>query len=380
MPPINPLFEMNHSIQRKCGVVKLAVMAGAFCLSTVAGRAEERSASVNVMRIPGATNVMKAATGADGTIHVLFDAEDGPQYVRSRDGGATFSAPVAVLDAASRKPGLKFTTSDLAVGPDGRVHVVTTNNAWKLKLPQDEWGFYYSTLAPGAQAFSPMRNLNHKPSEGFSLAAGRGGSVTALFLAGKVFAMDSRDAGRTFTASAEIDASLDPCNCCTTSAAYGPDGRLAIFYREKSNDERDMYVALWDQGGKDKPVRMRVSGTPWKLSGCPMTYYTIQPTSTGYVAAWPTRGQVYFARLDQNGAVVAPGEIKTAGTSGMRTNLLAVSGKDGATLVAWKNDEKLGWQLYDPQGHPQGERGSVSSVGNGAAGAALLDGRFVLFP
>ena len=367
---------MNTSVLRQC----LATFTVVICFVPALAWAGGSPPSVSIVRIPGANNVIKARTGPDGTIHVIYDADDGPQYVQTHDGGGTFSPPIAVLDAASRKPGLQFATSDLAVGPDGRVHVVTTNNAWKLKLPQEEWGFYYSTLAPGAPTFAPMRNLNHKPSEGFSLAAGPDGGVTALFLAGKIFAMNSRDAGKTFTASAEIDASLDPCNCCTTSAAYGRDGKLAVFYREKTNDERDMFVALWDQRGGSQPLRTRVSTTLWKLSGCPMTYYTIEPTTSGYVAAWPTRGQVYFARLDQNGAVLPPGEIRTPGSSGMRTHLLALAGTDGCTLVAWKNDQKLGWQVYDAQGRPQGASGSVASVGSGAAGAELSDGRFVLFP
>ena len=111
-----------------------------------------------------------------------------------------------------------------------------------------------------------------------------------------------------------------------------------------------------------------------------MTYFALASTESGYVTAWPTKGQVYFARLDQGGAVLPPGEIKTPGTTGMRTGVLALSALDGVTLVAWKNKEVLGWQLYDAQGKPQGEPGSATSAGNGAAGVVLRDGRFLVFP
>ena len=114
-----------------------------------------------------------------------------------------------------------------------------------------------------------------------------------------------------------------------------------------------MFVVLSDQRGKSKPLRTRVSGTPWKLNGCPMTYFTITRTYTGYVAAWPTKGQVYFVRLDKDGAVLPPGEIRTPGESGMRNGLVALSASDGATLVAWKNKDRLGWQLYDAKSQPQ---------------------------
>lgn len=355
-------------------------MAASLLLAgAVAAHAEEAANRVSAIRVPGVSNALKAQCGPDGTVHLLFDAEDGPQYVSSMDGGVTFGRPMAVVDAAARKPGLEFSGEDLAVDQDGRVHVALSNNAWKLKLPQEEWGFYYARLMPGAKAFSPVRNINRKPSEGFSLAAGEDGAVAASFLSGKLFAMVSRDGGETFAASAELNPAWNPCDCCTTSAAYGPDGRLALLYREETDNERDIYVALRGQGRDAKPSRQRVSSTTWKIAGCPMTYFTITPTLTGYVIAWPTKGQVYFARLDKDGAVLPPGEIMTSGTTGMRKGLLALSATDGITLVAWKDKDVLGWQLYDAKGQPQGSPGSAASPGNGAAGVVLPNGRFVLF-
>lgn len=342
--------------------------------------AEETTDRISSIQVPGVSKVFKAQSGVDGTIHLLFDAADGPQYVKSRDGGLTFSSPVAVVDKAAQKPGLKFSAWDFTVAKDGRVHVAMGNNAWKLKLPKDEWSLHYATLPAGAKAFSPVRNLNRQPSEGFSLATGERGAVTACFLSGKLFAMVSRDGGETFTTSAELSPAWNPCDCCTTAAAYGRDGKLALLYREETANERDIYVVLWNQSRDTAPSRTRISRTSWKINGCPMTYFTITPTATGYVAAWPTKGQVYFARLDEDGAVLPPGEIRTPGTSGMRMGLLAVSADDGVSLVAWKNKEVLSWQLYDAKGQPQGNPGSATSPGNGAAGVVLPNGKFVLFP
>ena len=333
---------------------------------------------VSTIRVPGASKIVKAETDASGAIHLVFD--DGPRYVKSEDGGRTFGRPISIIDAAAQKPGLKFSAWDMAVSRDGRVHVAMGNNAWKLKLPQEEWALYYATLAPGAKAFSPVRNLNRKPSEGFSLAAGDRGAVTASFLSGKLFATTSRDNGETFTASKEINPTWNPCDCCTTSTAYGADGKLALLYREETNNDRDIYLILWDQSSDATTMRKRISKTPWKTPSCPMTYFTIAPTATGYVAVWPTKSPISFARLDKEGAVLAPGEIRTPGTSGMRTGVLGLGASDGATLVAWKNKDALGWQLYDAKAQVQGESGSVSSIGNGAAGVVLADGKFLLFP
>jgi hypothetical protein len=309
----------------------------------------------------------------------VFDTKNGPRYAASPDEGKTFSAPIAIVDATKQPAGLVFSTWDVAVSGDGRVHVAMGTNAWKLKLPQDEWALQYAVLAPGASSFSPVRNLNHTASEGFALAA-NGRDVTATFLKGKLFAMTSRDHGETFTTAAQPDETWNPCDCCTTALTYGADGRLALLYREETNNERDIYLALCDPRGGARPVRTRVSTTGWKIAACPMTYFTITATATGYVAAWPTKGDIYFARLDRNGALLPPGEIKTPGHNGMRTGVVALPAADGATLIAWKEKDTLGWQLYDARGAAQGGPGSAKSAGNGAAGVVARDGTFLLFP
>lgn len=321
---------------------------------------------------------MAAKTDAQGTIHLVYDTADGPHYVSSQDNGQTLSMPIPLVDRASKKPGLEFITWDMAVTAEGTVHVALGNNAWKLKLPQDEWGFFYTRLLPGETAFAPLNNINHKPSEGFSLAVGEKGLVTAVWMADKLYANVSHDGGSTFDSTVEIDPKLNPCNCCTTSSVYGKDGRLAILYREETNNERDMYLALWDQE-KNKVTKTRVSTTPWKIDACPMTYYSVNRSGDGYVAAWPTKGQIYLSRLDAKGTPKTPKEIKTPGQSGMRTGLLTIAAPEGRTLVTWKKDNRLGWQLYDGNGRPAGPAGSAGSEGNGVAGVLAKNGDLVLF-
>jgi len=319
-----------------------------------------------------------AKTDKKGTIHLLYDSEDGPKYARSSDGGLTFDRPILVIRKAARMEGLEFFAWDMALGKGGRVHVAMGTNAWKLKLPQHEWGFFYANLDAGAAAFSPVRNINHKPSEGFSLAADDKGTVTACWLSDKLYANVSHDNGETFEPFVEMNTRFNPCNCCATSAAYGEDGKLAVLYREETKNERDMYLVVWDQV-RDHMARKRVSRTPWKTDACPMSYYTVTRRQGGFVAVWPTKGQVYFARLDGKGDPSPPAEIETPGRSSMRSGMLALSAPDGSTLVAWKNDGQTGWQLYNVEGQPLGSPGFAKSSGNGVAGVVVKDGRFILF-
>jgi hypothetical protein len=178
----------------------------------------------------------------------------------------------------------------MAVGKGSRIHVAMSTNAWKLKLPQEEWGFFYASLEPGAQAFAPVRNLNRKPSEGFSLAADDKGNVTACWLSDKLYANVSHDNGQTFAQNIEIDRMYNPCNCCTTSACIRQGWQVSRAVSGGRTASRTCLV-LWDQD-RSRASRTRVSGTLWKIDACPMV--TAQLSTEGFVAV-AFQGEIYFA-------------------------------------------------------------------------------------
>ena len=151
-----------------------------------------------------------------------------------------------------------------------------------------------------------------------------------------------------------------------------------MLYQEETNNQRDMYLVLLGQNGRQS--RTRISTTQWNINACPMSNFSISPTMYGYVAAWPTKGAIYFAHVDKDGRMLAPGEIKTPGLAGMRTGLVALTAPDGTILIAWTHQDQFGWQLYDKEGRPQGPPGSVKSSGRGAAGVVSAKGQFLLFP
>jgi hypothetical protein len=354
----------------------------AFLLAgSLAGSEIGTPARVSVIQTPNGGSPEEAAISPDGIFHLIYhsDSDGIPYYVKSADHGATFSSRVPMVEQTSRQPGLVFYSEAMAVGKGGAIYVAMSTNNWKMKLAGVPDGLLFATLQPGARAFTPVRSLNGQPSEGFSLAAdGHGnGNVVATWLANKLYVNFSRDGGATFTANAELNKSYDPCDCCTTRAVYGADGSLAVLYREKSNDERDMYVVIVKKDGRQ--LRTRISSTLWKVNACPMSYYSLSATEDGYVAAWPTKGEIYFSRLDRDGKVVAPGEIRVPGRTGMRTGLIALGAPDREALVAWKDKGQLNWQLYSHDGRPEGGPGSAPSSGKGTAGLVDSGGRFVLF-
>lgn len=376
VPLHRPSFRANRT--RSVDALLPAVLFVALFTASVAAAADDAAAKVTVVPVPIDAQAFAARTDASGVIHLVVDSEVGPQYLASKDNGATFGEPLAIVRDAPPQPDLKFSPWDVAVSPDGHVHVALGTNAWKLKLPKEEWGCFYARFAPGDAVFSAVRNINRKPSEGFSLAADGRGNVTACWLSGKLYANVSRDNGKTFADFIEIDPSFDPCDCCTTSAAYAADERLAVLYREETGNDRDMYLVLWDQK-RNAVSRTRVSTTSWKIDGCPMTYYSVVPRRDGFLAVWPTKGDIYFARLDKGGGLLSPPEVKTPGRVGTRTGVVALTGDDGETLVAWKDGGRLHWQLYDASCRAVGKPQSAASRGDGVAAVRTKQGGFVLF-
>jgi hypothetical protein len=109
-----------------------------------------------------------------------------------------------------------------------------------------------------------------------------------------------------------------------------------------------------------------------------MTYYAVSQNGSGFTAVWPTRGQIYYARLDAKGHLLPPGEIKTPGRAGIRTGMVALDAPNGSTLVAWRQDDCVKWQLYDAKGQPSGSVGSAQSAGTGVAGVVGRSGQLIL--
>ena len=332
---------------------------------------------VAIGHVPEGSSMVDAKMGADGVIHLLFQKDGAPFYATSTDGGATARSAIPVIKAKINPPGLEFLGWDMAVSEKGKVFVVMGNNGWKFKLPADQQGMFLATLEPGAKEFAPMTHLVELPSEGFSIVAGKGPSVTAAYLRGKLYWKHSTDDGKTFSPDSEINKDYLPCSCCTTSLVVGRDGTLAVLYREATDNRRDIYAVLSKDG---KESRVRISQTLWEINACPMTYFRIMPAGDGFVAAWPTRGEVYFARFSSTGKLWEPGEIKVGGKTAMRSSVFALAGANDTTLVAWKSDDKLHWRIFDATGKPIGQEAESPGPGSQAGGVVDKQGGYVLFP
>ena len=307
----------------------------------LAVQAADAAERVRVMQTPGNGQVPDAEVDGKGTVHVAYVAGQDAYYVKSADKGKTFSEPLRInSEPGTVHPPNMFRGPDIALGKGGRVHVVWYVNAYQRKLPKDQWGVFYSHLDPGQNAFAKSRNLNHKPSDNYSLAADESGDVSVVWMAGKIFVNSSADNGETFAAAESVPVA-DPCECCASRAFLGKDGSLSIAYREKANNMRDMHLLSRAANGKSF-TKQKISTTPWQINACPMSGTFLGGAKNGLVAAWETKGQIFYARIDSTGTLSTPKEIKAAGKGKWP---LALAAPDGTVLVSWKDGSNLTWQL-----------------------------------
>jgi hypothetical protein len=347
-----------------------------FALLLAAALCATGAPEVRLVRVPGGGAVPDAEVDAQGGIHLAFVTGENLFHTRSTDGGKTFAPPRRVNATPDRvHPAGLFRGPDVALGKAGRPLIIWYPNAYQRKAPKTEWGVQFARLKDGGGDFETSRNLNARPSDNFSIAADGNGRVTVFWMAAGLFMQESTDDGATFGEPHRI-ALADTCECCASRARFLPDGTLACAYRDKKDNERDMFVLVQPRDAR-LWSRAKLSGARWNVNACPMTGTFLDAAPGGLLAAWETKTQVYFARCDANGVMRSTSEI-TAGQRGGRWPV-ALSGPGGVTLVTWKRGNAVEWQLFDADDKPQGEvKSSPGTNPHRHAAALAKDGAFVI--
>jgi len=190
------------------------------------------------------------------TVTVTFVADE-LRAVHSRDGGRTWSAPVAINDAPqSAREGLH----DLAVAPDGRRFVT-----W-LDLRQGKM---------------------------------------------ELWSAESADAGATWSPNERVYASPDKsiCECCHPSALFDAEGNLAVMWRNSIAGHRDMWLTTRAKGATKFTPAVRLGQGTWTLNACPMDGGRIIALGGGkFAAVWQRAGEVFYSPAE--GAEVSLGKGK----------------------------------------------------------------------
>lgn len=329
---------------------------------------------VKVVELPD-VSVPDAEMDSRGTVHMAYLSANNIYYINSTDGGVSFSVPVRVNQETGYASGGQFRGPDLAVGKEQRVHIGWYNNAFALKRSKQDRGLMYSRMNEARTGFEPERNLNHYPTDAYSLAANSSGEVAVTWVADGLFTSLSSDGGTTF--SAPLTQAPEPCECCGTRSMYTAAGDLLILYRDRRNNDRDMYLGSLG-GDNDGTFPLKLNTGTWHIEACPMSGNFLSAQGDYSLAAWESADGIYFSRLNPDGGIAPPGEIKVTADG----RYPVVLGNETELLVAWKQDARLSWQLFDLHGNRRGETLSVqtSLPGRRPAGVVLDNGNFLLFP
>ena len=384
-------------------------------LSPGALEAARPAGDVVVLRTPDGGTAPQVAVGADGGVHLVYfkpargDRGDRGDlfYVRSSDGGVTFSRPLRV----NSQPGSAMAVrhARVAVGRGGRVHVAWNgapgaqpraplNPAQPADSPHNGTPLLYARMSDDGTAFLPQRTVMRKTyalAGGGTIAADADGNVYVVWHAmadglpqneqgRRVFLARSADDGKTF--APEAMASRDPtgaCGCCAVAAYAADGGRFYVLFRGAETAlQRDMYLLASADAGSTFRVS-KVDG--WRTSTCPMSTAAFAPSPAGVLAGWEAEGRVSFGAVGRDGGVAgepqaAPGDGKVQKHPVISTNDRAETLRAWTEGMAWKRGGAAAWQLYDAAGNPAGEPGRADGVPADGAAAVFprRDGSFVV--
>lgn len=252
--------------------------------------------------------------------------------------------------------------AQLAIGKDGRAHVAWVGSSKaEPKTPGGQTPMIYSRLNDEGTAFEPQRNVVQEAGgvEGGSISAegqdikifwhaaepGKKGEVNR-----RVWMIESHDGGKTFPEKEKAISPADTgvCGCCGMRAIARTSDTPVLLYRSATEGvHRDTYfLHLNSQTNTFDALKLDT----WKTEMCPMSMFSVQQAPRGWLAAWETRGQVYYGRIDRPGKLVRRSEALGAGN---KRKYPVVCSNGRSMLLAWTEGMEwnkggaVAWQLYD---------------------------------
>lgn len=277
-----------------------------------------------------------------GAVYLTFGAGNIISVARSTDAGATFTTPVTLPAAGvlslGRRRGPRVAATAQAV-------VVAAVAGAKGGGADGDLLLYRST-DQGRTWAGPIV-INDVPGaarEGMhGLAASDSGLVIVAWLdlrqkGTRIYTARSTDHGKTWSADtlAYAAPSGSVCECCHPSVAIGPDGRVAIMFRNQLNGQRDLYVVESRDGVTFGPATKQGGGS-WTLDACPMDGGALVAGATSTDAVWRREATLYTTRTAAGAATssaetaLGPGQDPVIARDGTRLDL-AWSGAEGILL------------------------------------------------
>jgi Neuraminidase (sialidase) len=274
------------------------------------------------------------------------------QYVRSADGGETWSAPVPVGEGQPTPDPVKRGNDAQVVATGDRLFAVWTVGAATrmgrgplAAARSDDGG---RTWTPATSPSDSKLAIDHAFVD---LAADDAGNVHCVWLDGRhgakpdgTIAEDagkglryarSTNGGRTWTPAATLDPQC--CECCWNSLLVLPGGVVHVLYRDR--DPRDMAMVTSPDGGRTWGKPTPVGAFAWDFTGCPHVGGALIPVDeTGkrlVATVWTAKGGDdvgTFAVSSADGGKTWTNPARLGGTDSNRPD---VASRNGTAVAVW---------------------------------------------
>ncbi len=227
----------------------------------------------------------------------------------SRDGAASFGAPVKVNDdTAPAAHGMH----SLAVGDDNRIYAAwlderNLKSAARLENYESENYERANAAEPEFQFIKAHHNSNQSNQTKIEKPA-KNPDVEPN---SEVFYAVSSDGGKTFGKNRKLASEV--CPCCKTHLLAAPDGKVYVTWRQVlPGDYRHIAVSALTDGGNVFSEPVIVSDDRWQISACPISGAPlVMSADKTLTVAWFTAGSagkqgIYSAESKDGGKTFAP--------------------------------------------------------------------------
>ena len=358
-------------------IASLLTLAFLICAASHT-RGDDSTTDVQLRPAPFDGRRARAVVDHEGAEHLIYANQGNLFYTRRDVPSDDYTQPIQV-NSIDRS----IAAANLAVAPDGTVHVVFHGNIVYVRnqiqaegserrvTAKDIRYTFYSRLPTGAEAFEPQRNISGSVW-GFdgSCAVAADAENVYVFINGAqqpgsemardIFLVRSTDGGDQFEAPRGVGLGQGVCACCHLSALVDDAGALHFIYRVALDrvDRNSYAMRSTDQGATFESIPIDT----WKLNACPGSAYSFATSGDQTLVSWRTVNNIFFKPLDAEDPISPGGQVALR-----RAANLALR-PDGVALMAWaeganfNKPHDLRWQKYGPDGNPVGDPGILKDA------------------
>jgi hypothetical protein len=315
----------------------------------------------------------------------------------SRDGGATFAAPVKINHDSGVVWGQSVSRPRIVGDAAGTWHVTYAANEIHEDFGKPALTMHYTRSTDGAQSFEAPRRLSTLTDADMSeiihggfmsaaafqtIAAAPNGDVRVFWLdtrhmspdleTGAMYTAVSKDGGATFSENVELMESK-ACPCCQFMAAADAGSNVFVGYRHvhDGNIRQSTIRRIDAETGEIGPI-VDAGSAPWEIAGCPLKPTVLATRENAVYTAVYSGGEevpgVYFSYSTDGGQSFARSTATHAEALVSDAPSIAVNADQ--VVVAWHAKTDKSRQVFIRTYGLDGQAaGGVMAISDGASSA-----------